>query len=93
MLLLSVRACARAQAAAPRAADARAARAAWPSETHRKRCLRAKDASGGCAWCVKGFMGSNKCVSETSVKYLPKMVADCEMPKKKDKKSDAVAAS
>jgi hypothetical protein len=57
----------------------------------RHKCMKGSKGEGACAWCAKGSMVvSEGCVSEQMVKFLPKMVADCEVGKDRRKKASVV---
>lgn len=52
------------------------------SHKSRKACLHGSDMSGGaCAWCHNPLMASGSCLDESTSKFLPPMVADCEAGK------------
>jgi hypothetical protein len=54
----------------------------------RHKCMKGSKSEGACAWCEKGSMVVGEgCVSEAMIKYLPKMVADCEVGKDRRKKA------
>jgi hypothetical protein len=61
----------------------------------RHKCMKGSKSEGACAWCEKSFaVMSEGCVPEQMVKFLPKMVAKCEVGKdRRKKKSDAVQAA
>ncbi|WIA16331.1 hypothetical protein OEZ85_013030 [Tetradesmus obliquus] len=61
----------------------------------RHKCMKGSKSEGACAWCEKSFVVmSGGCVPESMVKWLPKMVADCEVGKdRRKKKDDAVAVA
>jgi hypothetical protein len=59
-------------------------------KSHHK-CMKGSKSEGACAWCEKSFaVMSEGCVPEKMIKWLPKMVADCEVGEDRRKKNAAV---
>jgi hypothetical protein len=57
--------------------------------------MKGSQSEGACAWCEKSFaVMSEGCVPEQMVKFLPEMVAKCEVGKdRRKKRSEAVQAA
>ncbi|WIA36528.1 hypothetical protein OEZ86_007822 [Tetradesmus obliquus] len=56
----------------------------------RHKCMKGSKSEGACAWCEKSFVVmSGGCVPESMVRWLPKMVADCEVGEDRRKRKDA----